>query len=269
MRIEKFAVQSLNKIKDQSPLIHNITNFVVMNSTANILLAIGASPVMAHSLEEVEEMTALANALVLNIGTLQPDWLEAMIVAAKTANKLNIPVILDPVGAGATKFRTHAVQTIMQESRITVLRGNASEVLSIGSTAIRTRGVDSTLTISNGMIDTVRQMALDYQCTIAMSGAVDFITDGQRIFRVKNGHPLMGRVTGVGCGLTAVTGAFCAVSDADPVINVSAAAAFYGLCGELAAQTSKQPGSFYMSFIDQLYATGEAEIEEFIKVEEC
>ena len=215
MKIKSYTSQLVQKIKTTSPLIHNITNFVVMNSSANILLGIGASPVMAHCIGEVEEMTSLANALVLNIGTLQDDWVESMICAAKSANAKGIPVILDPVGSGATSLRTRAVKKIMNEAKISVLRGNASEIFSLASDDVRTRGVDSSLSVTAEIIDAAQKLATDMNCIIAMSGAEDIITDGRKIFRIANGQPLMTKVTGIGCGLSAVTGAFCAVADGD------------------------------------------------------
>src|SRR5659263_151303 len=161
MSLNIYCAESLETIRRTAPLIHNITNFVVMNSSANILLAIGASPVMAHCRAEVEEMTSMASALVLNIGTIQEDWLESMICAAKTANSIGIPVILDPVGAGATRLRTEAVKKIMENCSISVLRGNCSEVLSLGSADIKTKGVDSSLSLSEPVVDAAKEMAID------------------------------------------------------------------------------------------------------------
>lgn len=239
-----------------------------MNSSANILLAIGASPVMAHCRAEMEEMTALAGALVLNIGTIQEDWLESMICAARTANSIGIPVILDPVGAGATRLRTEAVHQIMDQCSISVLRGNCSEIFSLGSADIKTKGVYSSLAFSAQMVTAARQMAIEKKCIIAISGEEDCITNGIKTYRVKNGQTLMTRVTGSGCGLSAVTAAFCAVAK-DRLIEATAAAfGFYGLCGDLAIKISDKPGSFQVAFIDALYATGADEIKTLIKIEE-
>ena len=234
MEIQAYTIEALAKIRQKAPLIYNITNFVVMNSSANILLSCGASPVMAHCQAEVEEMTSLASSLVLNIGTLQEDWLESMICAAKTANSIGIPVILDPVGAGATKFRTEAVNKIMKNCFITVLRGNCSEILSLVSSDIKTKGVDTSLSLSDEIVNVAKQMAIDKKCVIAISGEEDCITDGVQVFRVKNGQPIMTKVTGSGCGLTAVTAAFCAVEDENRTKATAAAFAFYGLCSDLA-----------------------------------
>ena len=270
MRMEMipYTIAALARIRQRAPLIHNITNFVVMNSSANILLAIGASPVMAHCLAEMEEMTSLASALVLNIGTIEEDWLASMILAGKTANNLGIPVILDPVGAGATRLRTEAVRKIMEDCSITVLRGNCSEIYSLVASDIKTKGVDTTLSLSDEMVEVARQMAIDNGCVIAISGEEDCITDGDQVFRVRNGQPIMTRVTGTGCGLTAVTAAFCAVEEKNMAKATAAAFGFYGLCGDLAMQTSNKPGSFQVAFLDQLYSTGAEEIAKYLKVRE-
>jgi hydroxyethylthiazole kinase len=266
MYIKQYTSQLLEKIKTTSPLIHNITNFVVMNSSANILLGIGASPVMAHCIGEVEEMTSIANALVLNIGTLQDDWVESMICAAKAANAKGIPVILDPVGSGATSLRTQAVKKIMNEAEISVLRGNASEIFSLASADVRTRGVDSSLSVTAEIIDAAQKLATDMDCIIAMSGAEDIITDGKQIFQVSNGQPLMTKVTGIGCGLSAVTCAFCAVADGNLLAATAAAFGFYGLCGDLAIKISEKPGSFFVAFIDTLYSMNPKNINEMLRI---
>ena len=268
MSIPSYIIELLEKIRRKSPLIHNITNFVVMNSSANILLAIGASPVMAHSPKEVEEMTSLADALVLNIGTLQDDWVESMILAAKTANQKSIPVILDPVGAGATSLRSRALENIMDAANISVLRGNASEIFSLASENIRTRGVDSSLSLSEDMVERAETLASELKCILAISGAEDIITDGNQTFSVKNGHPIMTRVTGIGCGLSAVTGAFCAVAKKEELLTATASAvAVYGLCGDLAVQVSDKPGSFFTAFVDALYEVKPEDIRKKLKVE--
>ena len=254
MSLDRYCAEVLEDLRRTAPLIHNITNYVVMNSAANILLAAGASPVMAHCRAEVEEMASFAGAVVLNIGTLQEDWVDAMILAARAANAKGIPVVLDPVGAGATTLRTEAVKRILRESRISVLRGNASEIFSLRSADIKTRGVDSALDFSDEMIAAAKAMAREMACVIAISGPEDCITDGERVFRVGNGHPLMTRVTGMGCGLSSMVGAFCAVDASDVAKATAAAFAYYGLCGDLAVQVSDKPGSFFVAFLDQLFA---------------
>ena len=256
----------LGRIRQKAPLIHNITNYVVMNSSANILLAVGASPVMAHCKAEVAEMTAMAGALVLNIGTLQEDWVEAMIMAGQKANAVGIPVILDPVGAGATALRTAAVRQIMGACSVAVLRGNASEILSLESAGIKTKGVDSTLGLTEAGVEAAMRLAREKRCIVAVSGAEDCISDGRRVYCVGNGQALMTKVTGIGCGLSAVTAAFCAMAEGDYLRATAAAFAFYGLCADLAIRESAKPGSFYTAFLDRLYDTGPEEIQKGLKV---
>lgn len=171
MNFADYTIEARASIRQTAPLIHNITNYVVMNSTANILLALGASTVMAHCRDEVEEMVAFAGALVLNIGTLQPDWVDSMIVAGKAANRQGVPVVLDPVGAGAARLRTDAVKAIMNECAITVLRGNASEIFSLQSAGIKTKGVDSSLELADEMVEAAQQMSKEMNCVVAISGA--------------------------------------------------------------------------------------------------
>ena len=266
MTMKQTTANLLEKIRVTSPLVHNITNFVAMNSSANILLAAGASPVMAHAPEEVEEMTGLADALVLNIGTLQKDWIEYMVLAGKAANLKGIPVVLDPVGAGATKFRTDTVKHIMNEVNISVLRGNASEIFSLAWADIRTRGVDASLTVTPDMIHDAKELAVKLRCILAISGPEDIVTDGRQVFRVANGHPLMTKVTGIGCGLSAVTAAFCARADGDLVSATAAALGYYGLCGDLASRISRKPGGFFVAFLDTLYALSSQDIENSLNV---
>jgi hydroxyethylthiazole kinase len=266
MEMKHTTTEILETVRTRAPLVHNITNLVVMNASANILLALGASPVMAHSRQEAAEMAAMAGALVLNIGTLSEKWVEAMVLAAKAANQRGIPVILDPVGAGATAYRTGSVRHILDQTRIAVIRGNASEVLSLTDSDIKTRGVESSLLLSDDMIDAAGAIARQHDTIVAISGAEDLITDGDRALRVANGVPLMTRVTGLGCGLSAVVGAFCAVARDDLLVAAAAAFGVYGLCGELALDVSDRPGSFFVAFVDALYSVGSQQIERHLKV---
>ncbi|MBS3732564.1 MAG: hydroxyethylthiazole kinase [Desulfobacterales bacterium] len=265
--MEQFTIEALEQIRTRFVLVHSITNLVVMNTTANILLAVGASPVMAHAPEEVEEMTGQADALVLNIGTLEQSWLESMIAAGRRANADGIPVVLDPVGAGATVYRTASARRIMDECRISVLRGNASEVFSLMSPGVETRGVESAIAMQEDMVAAVQEMALRENCVVAVSGEQDCVTDGRKVFCIKNGQSLMTRITGIGCGLSALSAAFCGVSRDNPAEAAAAAHGYYGLCGDLAITISDRPGSFYAAFLDRLYATGKEEINNSLKVE--
>ncbi len=258
--LAKKAAENLKNLRDKKPLIHNITNFVVMNYTANALLACGASPVMAHAQEEVEEMVSFAGALVLNIGTLTPYWIESMLKAGKKANDVNVPIILDPVGSGATKLRTDSAKKLIDELSITVVRGNASEVLSLTHKGSKTKGVDSLHSVDDAS-DAAIQLAKELDTTLAITGAVDLVTDGQLIHRVSNGHELMRNITGTGCTATALIGAFLAV-DKNPIEATSTALSFFGLAGELAASKAKMPGSFQIALLDALFTIDEKRLEE-------
>lgn len=265
--MKDFTLSCLNTIRDTAPLIHNITNFVVMNSSANTLLAMGASPVMAHSKDEVRDMVAMAGAVVLNIGTLTEDWVDAMILAGQKANEKNIPVILDPVGAGATPLRTRSVKRILDQCKVAVIRGNTSEIMALTDSSVQTKGVDSSLAQTDKTLARAMDLALKHRMVVAVSGPVDTLTDGKRIYHVNNGHPLMTRVTGMGCGLSAVTAAFCAVKPDDLLSATAGAFGYYGVCGELAAKVHSMPGSFFTAFLDCLYSVGEPEIERRLRVD--
>ena len=264
--MKTLTAHCLKTLRDTSPLVHNITNFVVMNSSANILLALGASPVMAQARDEVEDMASLAGALVLNIGTLDNAWVESMILAGKSANRKGIPVVLDPVGAGATRFRTLAAKRILGECRVDVIRGNASEVLSLWEEGVTTRGVESSCSLSDSVAEAAVRIAKSNGLVVAISGEEDCITDGMETYRVKNGHMLMTKVTGIGCGLSAVTAAFCAAQPSTILQSVAAAFGFYGLCGELAGSVASKPGTFFTAFLDALYSAGEKEIMASIRI---
>lgn len=259
------AAENLKNVREKKPLVHNITNYVVMNYTANALLACGASPVMAHAIEEVEEMVAMAGALVLNIGTLSLPWIEAMLKAGKRANALKIPVILDPVGSGATRLRTNTAKRIMEEISIQVLRGNASEVLSLGEDkTVSTKGVDSVHTVDQAT-ETAMSLAKELKTTLAITGAVDLITDGNRVYRVENGHALMGCVTGTGCTATAIIAAFLAV-DPDSLEAAATGLSYFGLAGEIAAARASGPGSFQIALLDALYLMKEEDLKAGAKI---
>lgn len=245
------AAENLALLRAKKPLIHNITNYVVMNYTANALLAMGASPVMAHAQNEVEDMVSFAGALVLNIGTLTDDWIASMVKAGKKASAMEIPIILDPVGSGATPLRTQSAKQIIDQTKVSVIRGNASEILSLRHADSKTKGVDSVHSVDEAA-DTARILAEELQTTLAITGPVDLVTDGQRVVRVSNGHPLMAYVTGTGCTATTAIGAFLAV-DSDPVSATATALAFFGLAGEVAGQTASAPGSFMIQMLDALY----------------
>jgi hydroxyethylthiazole kinase len=265
-RNEKAAV-NLQVIRAVKPLIHNITNLVVMNFTANCLLAMGASPVMAHAENEVVDMVAHAGALVLNIGTLTDEWVDSMIKAGRAANQRKIPIILDPVGSGATPLRTHSAKRIIGEVEIGVIRGNASEILSLRHPDSATMGVDTIHSVAEAE-ESAKILAQELQATLAITGPVDLVTDGNRVVTIANGHRLMPYVTGTGCAATAVIGAFAAVDD-DMVSAAATALAFFGLAGEKAAATSEAPGSFMIALLDALYTISPADLRSGARIDEA
>lgn len=255
----------IQAIKKSSPLVHNITNYVVMESTANGLLAIGASPIMAHALDEVDDIVKIASSLVLNIGTLSPYWIQGMVVALKAANVKSIPVILDPVGVGATPYRTETVHSILNQGSVQVIRGNASEIASLSGSQVLTKGIDSLLNTTDCQ-NQAKILASKNRCVVWMSGETDVVTDGQSSILIHNGHALMSKVTGMGCMATAITGAFLAVNQ-NILLGCVHAAILMGVVGEIAAEKCKGPGSFKIEFLDTLYSLSLNEIEERICVD--
>ncbi len=254
----------LAAVRTRAPLVHNITNYVVMNNTANALLALGASPAMVHAIEEVEEFVALSQALVVNIGTLSSPWIAAMEKAATAADARSIPWVLDPVGAGATSLRT-ATAADLARRRPTCIRGNASEVLVLaGATAEKTKGVDSTRSSADALAP-ARQLALATGAVVAVTGPVDYVTDGTRTIALANGHPLMARVTGLGCTATALVGAALAV-EKDRLVAVASGLSFLALAGEIATEKSPGPGSLQLQLLDALHQLDAATITRRLKI---
>ncbi|HXK15282.1 MAG TPA: hydroxyethylthiazole kinase [Gaiellaceae bacterium] len=247
------AGDSLRRLRETKPLIHQITNYVVMNETANATLALGALPVMAHAQEEVAEMAAIAGALVLNIGTLSPHWVEAMLIAGRIANERDIPVVLDPVGAGATTYRTETAKRILDELDVTVLRGNAGEVATLVGVDAEVRGVESIAT-GGDPAELARQAAKQLGVIASVTGPVDHVSDGETVIAIANGHPLMAAITGTGCMSSALTGCFLAVNRDAPLDAAAEALVAFGVAGEDAAATAKGPGSFHVALYDELAA---------------
>jgi hydroxyethylthiazole kinase len=232
----------LQAVRERAPLVHSITNFVAMNFNANALLAVGASPVMAHAREEVIDMVGIAQALVLNIGTLEPAWIDAMRIALPAARARQIPVVLDPVGAGATPYRNAALAELLQAGAPTIVRGNGSEIMSVAGLAASTRGVDSAAS-SNEAVEAARALARDLGAVVCVSGADDHVVDASgRLATLSNGHPWMTRVTGVGCCASALVGAFAAVQ-ADPWRATVSAMACLGVVGEMAVERTQAAGA--------------------------
>ena len=254
-------------IRQKAPLVHNITNYVVMNTTANAILAIGASPVMAHAIDEVEEMVGIASAvggaLVINIGTLSELWVDAMSMAMQSAASQNVPIIFDPVGAGATSYRTDTCKTLIKSTHPTVIRGNASEIMALLDAEVKTKGVDSSQT-SDLALESAKRLAETYQCVVSVSGETDLITDGNEVMKISNGHPLMSRVTGLGCTATALTGVFAAVNPT-PLFAATHAMAVMGVCGEIAGEQAKGPGTLQLHFYDALYNLTKEQITSYLK----
>jgi hydroxyethylthiazole kinase len=242
----------LRTLRERKPLIHQITNYVVMNETANATLALGALPVMAHAKEEVEEMASVAGALVLNIGTLSAHWIEAMLLAAKAANRVGAPVVLDPVGAGATKFRTETAKRILGETEIAIVRGNAAEVATLAGREAEIRGVESLGAAESGA-ELAQAAAKGLGVVAAVTGPVDHVSDGTRVIAIANGHELLGTVSGTGCMATAVTGSFVAVAKDRPLEAAAEALVAFGVAGENAAKDATGPGTFHAGLYDALY----------------
>ncbi len=259
------AAENLKELREKKPLIHNITNYVVMNFTANSLIAMGALPVMAHAENEVEEMASIAGALVINIGTLSDPWIRAMFRAGHAANKNGVPVILDPVGSGATSLRTETAKNLIDELDIAIIRGNASEVLSLSGEDSRTKGVDSIHSVEDAAQAAV-ELSLELNTVIAITGQRDLVTDGNTVFRVNNGHELMGKVTGSGCAATTAIAAFAAVNK--KYVEAGAfALGYYGLAGQWSAMKHTSPGSFRVGLIDSLYEIGTEDLKTGLKLE--
>lgn len=254
----------LAEVRRTAPLVHNITNYVVMNNTANALLALGASPAMVHAVDEVEEFVSIARALVVNIGTLSAPWVAAMRAAADRAHRLGIPWALDPVGVGATAFRNTVAADLVRRGPA-VVRGNASEILALAGTGARTKGVDSTHG-THTAIDAARDLASRTGAIVAVTGATDYVTDGARLATLNNGHPLMARVTGMGCTATAIIGAFLAV-ERDPFRAAVQGLTVLGIAGEVAAERAAGPGSLQVQILDALHLLDDATIAERARVE--
>jgi hydroxyethylthiazole kinase len=257
-------------VRERGPLVHCITNFVVINLNANVLLAAGASPVMAHAHEEVHDMVGIAQALVLNIGTLEPYWVQSMKMGLSAATVRGIPTVLDPVGAGATIYRNRVLEELLDVASPTVIRGNGSEIMSTAGAAIKTRGVDSSAA-ANDALGAAQALVGRTQGTVCVSGAVDHILDAKRRWaRLSNGHVWMTKITGVGCSATALIGAFCAVQP-DAWRATTAAMALMGLTGEVAAEKSQARGlgvgSMAALWLDELQLLDEATFKQRLKLE--
>jgi hydroxyethylthiazole kinase len=252
----------LQRVREENPLVHNITNVVVTNFTANGLISLGASPVMAYAPEEVADMVRISRALVLNIGTLSREVVDSMILAGKTANELGIPVIFDPVGAGATPFRTEMARKVMEEVKISVLRGNAAEVANVLGEKREIKGVDAGVQQGNSM-ELAITAAQKLHTIVVITGKDDVLTDGETAYLVSNGHPLLTKVTGTGCLLTSVIGAFAGVEKNLLLAGLSALT-YYGIAAEKSFEKvgNTGPGSFQIEFLNQLALVSSEDIHQ-------
>ncbi|WP_443936601.1 hydroxyethylthiazole kinase [Pedobacter sp. MW01-1-1] len=256
--MESIIIQNLLSLRTKNPLVHSITNYVVMNNTANALLAIGASPLMAHAHSELADIVSISSSLVINIGTLDEYWAESMILAAQKANELTKPWVLDPVGAGASAYRNAVLEKLIA-LKPTVIRGNASEIMALANISLQSKGVDSTHQ-SGEAIDAAIQLSKNTAAVVCISGEIDYIIQDSQLAKIKNGHPIMTRVTGMGCTATAIIGAFLPVSGS-AFEAVCSAMAVMGIAGELAEERAKGPGSFQVDFYDSLYLLDKEDIK--------
>jgi len=263
----------LNEVRNNNPLVHNITNYVTVNDCANILLAVGASPIMADDIKEAADITKISSALVINIGTLNERTIESMIASGKMANELNIPVVFDPVGAGASGFRNATTKRILEEVKISVLRGNMSEIKFISGLEASTKGVDASESdLKSGNeegIKVAKDLANKLSCTVAITGATDIVSDGKRVAILKNGTKMLANVTGTGCMTTALVGAFCGAGS-DCFIGTVSGITAMGISGEIALEKAGKigTGSFHIAIIDAISNLNSETIENMAKVQE-
>ena len=262
------AGRTLRAIRERKPLVHQITNYVVMNETANATLALGALPVMAHAREEVEEMVRLASALVLNIGTLSEPWVESMLLAGRAANARGIPVVLDPVGSGATSYRTETARRILHVADVTVLRGNSGEVATLVGIDAEVRGVES-MGAGSDPAGLAREAARRLGVIASVTGPVDHVSDGERVLAVANGHELLAAVTGTGCMSSAMTGCFLAAKPEQPLEAATEALAAFGVAAEDAARHARGPGTFHANLYDALAALDPETLDDRARITEA
>jgi hydroxyethylthiazole kinase len=257
----------LLSIKEKRPLIHHITNWVTIYDCANITRAIGALPVMAHAIEESADMVSIASALVLNIGTLTPQLIESMISAGKVANKKGIPVILDAVGAGATKLRTDSANRIIGELKVDIIKGNGAEIGTLAGADAEVKGVEA-ISVKGDPVEIAEIFASKKGSTIVITGKQDVISNGKNTYLVNNGHEMMGRIVGTGCMVTSIIGCFAAV-ESDFAFAATSALVCFGIVGELAAQSGKDkgPGTYKEAFYDEIYNLDKEKIKTYERFE--
>ena len=266
MDLERIIRKDLKKLRKDRPLIHHLTNYVAMNDSANATLAIGASPIMAHAHSELKDLVSAASALLINIGTLDDYWIQSMHIAAEVANN-RIPILLDPVGAGATKLRTSTAMQLLTSYKISVVKGNYGEMLSLMGEKNAVKGVDS-LASSEKVYETMREFSLKHESIAVATGEVDVISDGESTYLLRNGSDMLGRITASGCMLGSVIASFLAVQK-NPLIAAIEGVATYTIAGELAASKNRNSGSFRIALFDELSSIEADIIAERINLESC
>ncbi|MFH1458154.1 MAG: hydroxyethylthiazole kinase [Candidatus Omnitrophota bacterium] len=264
-KIKIDAYNLLERIRRQKPVVHHLTNWVTIYDCANVVKVLGGSPVMAHAEEEVAQMAQIASSLVLNIGTLTVDFIEAMKVAAQSANKKGIPVVLDVCGAGATSLRNRKSFELLDEARIDIIKGNASEIARIAGEDVVTKGVDAAR-VNKNMIQVAQHLALKRRCAVVVTGKEDIVTGAGKIYIIKNGHPMMPHIVGTGCMATSIIGAFAGV-ERDLTLACAAALVCFEIAAECAAKRSRGPGTFKEKFYDHLYHLDKKTINRMQRVE--
>ncbi|WP_194775005.1 hydroxyethylthiazole kinase [Pararhodonellum marinum] len=260
--MESTCLRHLQSVREKNPLVQSITNYVAMNNSANALLALGASPIMAHAQAEVKDMVKIVGALVINIGTLDEYWVESMLMAAQAAQEYGTPWVLDPVGAGATPYRDKVLRQLLSYQP-NIIRGNASEILALNQSKSNTKGVDSTDS-AEAALEAGKSLSQQHKTVICISGATDFVIQAEDIVKIENGDPMMAKVTGMGCTASALVGAFAAIGPAFEAAY--SAMTVMGVSGELAAGEAKGPGSLQMHFYDALYRLDEQQLINHMKV---
>jgi len=263
----------LSKVREKKPLVHHITNYVTVNDCANITLAIGASPVMADAIDEAADIASIAQAVILNMGTLNERTILSMVAAGISANVKKIPVVFDPVGAGASKLRNDTAASLISKLKLSVIRGNISEIKFIAGISSQTKGVDASdndIASAENAGQTAKALAQKLDCVVVISGAVDIISDGKNTIFVENGHPMLGNLTGTGCMCSSLIGSFCGALPQDPLIAAVTAMMCMGIAGELAYESSGQcgNGSFRVALHDAVSRMDEATFEKRAKYHE-
>ncbi len=271
-------LEMFQAVQEKTPLVHNITNYVTVNDCANIVLACGGSPIMSDDIDDVEDIISICNALVINMGTLNARTISSMVKAGKKANALGKPVILDPVGAGASRLRTETAYLLMKEIKFAVIRGNISEIKTLAQGAGTTKGVDADaadiVQEDNlaGAIALAKNLSQNTGAVVAITGPIDIISDGAKTYAVRNGHPSMGKITGSGCMLTSVIGAYCGANPQSVLEAATTAIGLMGLCGEIAAQKvapNNATGSFRTYLIDAMSDMNSETLQGGLKIAAC